>query len=85
MILSTRGWGREEFANASSDFLEAARWAVFSGYVGPMLAQLESIQNQPMDGLSGSPKLVLARQKREADKAIPVLKAVLYPEDEERG
>lgn len=82
VILSTRGWGPEAFKAATSDFLEAARFALFAEKVGPFLADAEEVLARPMPS-DPKAKLALARGKKQAQAAVPVIKALLYPEDDE--
>ena len=81
MILSTKGWGHDEFRNATPDFLAAARFALFAERVAPLLAQAEEVAALPRKGLT--PDQI--RAKVAGAEALPVFRAVLYPEDEPIG
>lgn len=81
MILSTKGWGHDEFRNATPEFLHAARFALFAERVAPLLAQAEEVAALPRKDLSPAQ----IRAKVEASAALPVFRNVLYPEDEPIG
>lgn len=83
VILSTRGWDREMFRQASPEFTFAARFALFAERAAPALAELEAIQNQPVTAdMSPEYRGALARNKIQAAKDIPAFRALLYPEDD---
>lgn len=80
-LLSLRGWGRDEFATASPDFIAAARFAVFAERVAPILAAAQELAAMPASGMT--PAQIKA--KVAASAAIPNLHSALFPEDEPIG
>lgn len=83
MILATRGVDRETFRLASPEFMAAARFALFAERAAPFLAEDEAIVAQPLSrDLTPDSRIALAKAKLEAEKRIPIVRALLYPEDE---
>lgn len=84
--MSIRGWGRAEFEWASPEFLEGARHALFLEKAVPLLEGLQRIQDTEVTrDMPGSRRLALFKAKREAERLIPALTSILYPEDDDLG
>jgi hypothetical protein len=84
VVLSTRGWGRDEFREATPDFAAAARFAVFAERAIPFLQDQQQIQNTPFeDGMSPDARGDLTMGKLNAAKNIASFRAWLYPEDDD--
>jgi hypothetical protein len=80
-LLSLRGWGEAEFTRAAPDFLAAARFAVFAERIAAELAAAQKVADTPFKPGHYDRQLVMA--KAAAADAIPALKALLFPEDED--
>ena len=83
MLLSLRGWGAEELRTASSEFMEAARFALFAEHLTPMLTNAEQIQDLSLAGADPERMRALVPAKVAAANAIPALKSLLWPEDDD--
>ena len=81
--MSLRGWGAEELRTASPEFMAAARFALFAEHIAPMLTNAEQVQNMPMTGVEPEQMRTLVPAKVAAANAIPALKALLWPEDDD--
>lgn len=80
-LLTLRGWGVAEFREFSPDLQAAARWALFAERVAPMLSEHRAAQDANLGGLPPERKLAVGAVKIEAGRSVPVLAAILYPED----
>lgn len=56
---------------------------LFAERVGPMLLQAETTAAASVAGLTGEAYVEAARAKARAAKAVPALRAILYPEDDD--
>jgi hypothetical protein len=83
-LLALRGWGRDDFATATGDFMAAVRFALFAERVGPILNSAEEIRDQPVD-LRNDPASTrtLMKAKHQAEAAVDSLRDALYPEDDD--
>jgi hypothetical protein len=86
VALALRGWGPDAFARATPEFIEAARWGLYVERLGPLLAEHREVQAMTIDRRNPPSNLpaVLAA-KAAADEAIPLIEAILYPEDDTDG
>lgn len=78
MILATRGWGPEAFARAKPDFMDAARWALWTERAVPIWQHQREIQAVPTK--DATPEVLAA--KLDAQKIVPLLTELLWPKDE---
>ena len=79
IILSRNGWGHDDFRLATPLMIAAARHAVFAEGVAKLLDGAEQVANIELDKHTPHD---LRMAKFKASKAIPDLRAALYPEDE---
>lgn len=63
--------------------MAAARFALFAEHIAPMLTNAEQVQNMPMTGVEPEQMRTLVPAKVAAANAIPALKALLWPEDDD--
>lgn len=83
MLLSLRGWGREDFRLATPEFAEAARWAIFAEGGVRELTQARQIEAEPFGADMTNPANVqLIRAKGQAKDVIAAWTDLLYPADE---
>jgi hypothetical protein len=60
--------------------MAAIRWGLFAEKAGPLLASWREIQAMKIDPKSPDRDVIGAKVK--ADKLVPQLEALLYPEDD---
>jgi len=85
-LLALHGWGRDDFAHATADFLAAARFALFAERVGPMLEKTEQVRDMEVTrDMTPSSQRAVMKAKAEATEAIDAMRAALYPEDDDDG
>lgn len=85
-LMALRGWGREEFDTVTVDFASAVRFALFAERVAPILRSAEETAEMevPRHGQADTRTIrAVVRAKQAAADALPAIKAVLYPEDDD--
>jgi hypothetical protein len=83
-LLALRGWGRDDFATVTADFLSAVRHALFAERVAKVLRKVEEVRD--MDVPHHAPPDDVRRvmkAKYEAEAAVGPLHDALYPEDDD--
>lgn len=78
-----RGWTPEAFARAKPEFMEAVRFGLYAERAAPILARWRAIQGAQLD--MTNPDTALIADKVRAVTVVPLIEAVLYPEDEADG
>lgn len=78
-----RGWGEADFRLVRPPFLALVRHGLLAESVAPVIGRLEGVMGQDMGGLDPHSKLAVARQKSAAGEVLPLLRALIYPEDDD--
>ena len=83
-LLALRGWGRDDFATVTADFLSAVRFALFAERLAPILDKAEQAQNMevPHHAPPSTVRDVMKAKVAAADAVGPI-REVLYPEDDD--
>lgn len=81
VLLSLRGWDAEMFRVATPQFTAGARFALYAERLMPVLEEMKGIQNTPMP--KGAGFADAARARLAVQKAIPEIRAVLFPGDDD--
>lgn len=74
-----RGWGPEQFARATPEYMAALRWGLYAERAVPILAGWKAVQAIPTN--EATPEQLT--QKLDAAKVVPLLTDLLYPEDDD--
>jgi hypothetical protein len=81
-LVARRGLGPDEIRLIDPTFAAAVRWALFAEKLSPDLADLEKLDRDPPDSLTGSARTQYISARRQAREQRDAEMALLYPEGE---